>query len=154
MGHNDGVFAYGIPTVAAEIPRSGSANYNGEIRGLTGGETTITGTSTTASAVFGTVFLSFDFERGSLSGHMKPEYAPIWDAVSLGTYTFRDTTYAVGGTTFAGAFEVPGSALTSSFSGSFTGAGASELLARWQAPFRNPDTGASGMMSGVWIGKR
>src|SRR3546814_12267903 len=38
MGHNNGVVAYGIPTSAPDMPVTGSASYNGEIRGLTNGE--------------------------------------------------------------------------------------------------------------------
>jgi hypothetical protein len=104
--------------------------------------------------VWGTVFLSFDFGAATLAGEMRPEFAPVWDGVSLGTYTFRDTVYSSGSTSFSGAFNVPGSDGPSSFSGSFTGPSAAELMATWQAPFVNPLNNTQGTMAGVWIAKK
>ena len=154
MGENVGVFAYGIPTAASDMPVTGTASYNGEIRGITSGMTGGGGPVGAILDVWGTVSLSFDFAAGTLSGNMKPEIAPVWDAVSLGTYTFRDTVYSPGSTTFSGAFNAPGSSAPSSFSGSFTGPQAAELMARWHAPFIFPGTGQASTMSGVWIAKR
>lgn len=86
MGHNDGVFAYGTPTGARAVPITGSASYNGEIRGLTNGEpfSPTSGVGPVLDVV-GTVSLSFDFRAGTLSGEMKPQLAPIWDLEPLGT---------------------------------------------------------------------
>lgn len=72
----------------------------------------------------------------------------------LGTYTFRDTVYSAGATTFSGAFDVPGTSGPSSFSGRFTGPAGAELMANWQAPFVHPGTADLGRMSGVWIAKK
>jgi hypothetical protein len=145
MGCNQGVFAYGVPTAASDMPVTGSASYDGVLKGLTD----------TALGVFGTVFLSLDFAAGTINGHMKPEVAfNGWDATSLGTYTFRDTVYSRGSTSFSGAFNVPGSDAPSLFSGSFTGPNAAELMANWQAPYLRPGTTEAGMMSGVWIAKK
>lgn len=155
MGHNNGVVAYGIPTSAPDMPVTGSASYNGEIRGLTNGEpASPSGGIGPVLDVFGTVALSFDFGAGSLSGEMRPKIAPLWDAISLGVYTFRDTVYSTGSTSFSGAFNVPGSSANSSFTGSFTGPQGAELMANWMAPFRDPITGGWGTMSGVWVAKR
>jgi len=155
MGEIKGVFAYGIPTTAAEVPRTGSATYAGAIRGVTNGDSA----NTTAGigpilAVSGSVLLSFDFEAATLTGHMSPVIAPVSGAVSLGTYEFRDTSYSTGNTSFSGAFLVPGSSAASSFFGSFTGPQAAELMANWQAPFRNPTTGGWETMMGVWIARK
>lgn len=139
-----GAFAYGIPTAAGDVPVTGSASYNGRINGITD----------TSLEVWGSILLNFDFAAGTLSGEMRPEYSPnYWDAVSLGTYTFRDTIFSVGSTTFSGAFIVPGSDGPSSFFGSFTGPEAAELMARWQAPYVDSTFG-SGTMTGVWIARR
>lgn len=155
MGHNDGVFAYGTPTGARAVPITGSASYNGEIRGLTNGEpfSPTSGVGPVLDVV-GTVSLSFDFRAGTLSGEMKPQLAPIWDLEPLGTYAFRDTVYSTGSPTFSGAFDVPGSSAKSWFTGSLTGPQGQELMANWLAPFRHPNTGGLGTMSGVWVAKR
>ncbi|KUO54696.1 MAG: hypothetical protein APF82_08715 [Sphingomonadales bacterium BRH_c42] len=154
MGHNNGVFAYGIPTAVSDIPVTGEANYTGEIRGLTNGEPTVGGAIGPVLDVFGSVALSFDFAAGTLSGEMKPQIAPVWDVVPLGIYTFRDTVYAPGSLNFSGAFLVPGSSADSYFSGSFTGPQGAELMANWLAPFQDPTTGGWGTMSGVWVARK
>ncbi|HYC95456.1 MAG TPA: hypothetical protein VEB39_07135 [Sphingomicrobium sp.] len=140
----EAIFAYGIPTTAANMPLTGSASYNGEIRGL----------SNDSHPVFGTVLLSFNFGAGQLGGQMSPEIYQVWDPIPLGIYSFRDTVYSTGGTTFSGAFNVPGSTAPSSFSGSFTGPQAAELMASWQAPFVYPGTSQGGTMSGVWVARK
>lgn len=154
MGEHQGVFAYGIPTATGDMPVTGSASYAGQIRGITSGELSGSNSIGPILSVFGSVFLSFDFGAGALSGSMTPQIAPQWDAISLGTYTFRDTVYSAGSTTFSGAFNVPGSSGASSFSGSFTGPRGAELMAKWQAPFIYPDTTQVGRMSGVWVAKK
>ena len=127
----------------------------GEIRGLTDGEpSSPDGAIGPVLEVFGTVSLAFDFGAGTLSGEMRPEIAPDWDAVSLGTYSFRDTVYSTGGKSFSGAFTVPGSTAHSFFLGNFTGPKGVELAANWLAPFRNPANGMWGTMSGVWVAKQ
>lgn len=139
-----GTFAYGTATTAGDIPVSGAATYAGSISGLINNDL----------GVWGSVSLNFNFGAGTLSGAMKPEFAPIWDAISLGTYTFRDTVYSTGSTNFSGAFQVPGSTAASGFQGSFTGPQGSELMASWNAPFLNPLTNEWGTMSGIWTAKR
>lgn len=138
-----GIFAYGIPTSVGDVPKTGSANYAGIVRG----------TSDQSYFVDGSVALSFDFAGGTLSGSMKPALVP-WDSIPLGTYTFRDTVYSTGSTTFSGAFDVPASTAPSSFSGNFNGPQAVEFMANWQAPYLDPITGHSGTMAGIWIGKK
>ncbi len=140
-----GVFAYGIPTAAGDVPISGSATYNGEIRGVTD----------YAYDVWGSVVLNFDFAAGTLAGEMNPIIASDWDGVSLGTYTFRDTVYSSGSTNFSGSFLAPaGLSGPSWFSGTFTGPGGAELQASWQAPYMNPQSNQPGSITGVWIASR
>ena len=134
-----GYFAYGAPTLSGEMPITGSADYSGNIRGTTGQD-----------YVFGGIDLSFNFAAGTLSGEMTPEFAPVWDAISLGTYTFRDTVYSTGSTSFSGAFDVPGSTASSSFEGSFNGPNGAEVMGSWKAPYLNPVTNTWGDMSGVF----
>jgi len=139
-----GYFVYGIPTAAGDVPVSGNATYSGSVSGVTGA----------VGDVYGSVSLNFDFGAGTLAGVMKPEIAPIWDAIPLGNYTFRDTVYSRGSTSFSGAFNVPGSTAPSSFRGSFNGPQATELMAQWTAPYLDPTTNQWGTMSGVWKAKK
>lgn len=139
-GQQQGYFAYGVPTLPADMPVTGSADYSGHIRGVTSG----------MDYVFGGIDLTFNFGSGTLSGEMTPEIAPVWDAIPLGTYAFRDTVYSKGATTFSGAFTVPGSSAPSSFEGSFNGPNGAEVMGSWQAPFLNPLTNSWGDMSGVF----
>jgi hypothetical protein len=139
-----GVFAYGIPTAAGDVPLAGAATYAGSVQGV----------AANSIWVGGSVSLTFDFGTGSLSGVMKPEVAPTWDAYSLGDYVFRDTVFAKGSTSFSGAFSVSGSTAPSSFQGSFNGPQAAELMANWTAPYLNPETKQWGTMSGIWTAKK
>ena len=139
-----GNFVYGVPTLAGDMPVTGSADYSGIIQGLTSDQ----------YDVFGGISLSFNFGAGTLTGAMTPEIAPIWDTVGLGTYTFRDTVYSTGSTSFSGAFDSPGSNAPSSFQGEFTGPSGSELMGSWQAPYLDPVSGSWGSMSGVFIGAK
>jgi hypothetical protein len=105
--------------------------------------------------VWGSIDFSFDFGAGTLSGEMKPYWAPEWDAYSLGTYTFTNTVYSSGSTTFSGAFIAPpGADGPSSFEGRFNGPRAAELMGSWNAPFKDAINGYSGTMSGVFGGKK
>lgn len=138
-----GLFVYGIPTAATDVPLSGSASYGAKVVGQTSNGNYVDGTAT----------LNFNFAAGTLTGNMTPQYCP-WDCVSLGRYDFTQTVYAAGSPNFTGQFNVPGSTGPSSFEGSFTGPQAAELMARWQAPFLNPDSNVWGTMFGIWIGKK
>jgi len=143
---NSGSFVYGIPSTVGDIPVSGTADYSGQIRG----------TAADDGSVYGSIGLEFDFAAGTLSGTMEP-YVSIydgWDTASLGTYTFRDTVYSVGGTSFSGAFSVPGSDAPSSFQGNFNGPGAVELMGNFSAPYLSPNTGNWATMTGVFGGKK
>ena len=140
-----GYFVYGIPTAPGGVPVTGSANYGGEIRGLTDG----------GLDVWGSITFAFDFGAGALSGEMRPQYSPDgWDSYSLGTYTFRDTVYSNGSTTFSGAFNRAGLDGTSSFTGRFNGPNGSEVMGSWNAPFSDPAFNISGNMAGVFAAKK
>lgn len=137
-----GYFVYGVPTVAGDVPVTGTADYSGEIRGLTSGD----------GALFGTIGLEFDFGGGTLSGSMEPTVldATGWSGVGLGTYTFQDTVYSRNGTSFSGAFAVPGSDADSAFHGNFNGPGGIEVMGNFSAPYQSPNTQQWGTMTGVF----
>lgn len=139
-----GVFAYGIPTAPGSMPVTGKATYNASVSGHT----------RTYNDIWGTALLEFDFGLGSLSGSMRVDTSDGWDLVPLGTFTFRDTVYSPGSTTFAGRLSVPGSDQTGSFAGQFTGPGGPEFLASFRSPAFNTLTGKWDEIAGVWTGKR
>jgi hypothetical protein len=145
----EGLFAYGIPTRSGDVPTSGTARYGAEVVGSIGNGYSI--------PVTGTAELNFDFGAGTLSGYMHPEIADSFDGIfqDYGRYDFTQTVYARGGTGFSGRFVVPGIAggtERSFFEGAFTGPGAAELVARWQAPYQF--NGQQGTISGIWLGRK
>lgn len=141
-----GSFAYGIPTATGQVPVAGAASYGGTIRGDVSGSEDY--------GLWGTINLNFDFAAGTLTGEMKPETSDGWDPRALGTYTFKNTVFANGSTTFSGAFDVPDSTAASSFQGQFTGPGAVELMGNFNAPYLSPSSHDWQTMWGVFVGKK
>lgn len=142
-----GVFAYGIATPASAMPVTGSASYTAELSGR--GDFYSLG---------GTAKLDFDFAKGALSGSMKVEgNDPAgWGPYDLGQYDFVRTVYSTGSPSFAGALSSTArSGLGGSFSGTFTGPTAQELMGRWELQFRDVyEPGRTIDGSGVMVGKR
>jgi hypothetical protein len=144
---SEGIFAYGIPTAAGDVPTTGSANYTADIHASA---STIPGFEVSGSAQ-----LLFDFAGGTLSGSMHPKIVDAFDGffVDFGQYDFTQTVYSTGSRTFSGRFIVPNLPnADSSFNGNFTGPDAAELMARFQAPYLVD--GPVGTLSGIWIGKK
>ena len=139
-----GVFAYGIPTDTATMPLSGSATYSALVVGQT----------RTNNYVGGGAILQFEFGAGTLTGSMTVETTDGWDPVPLGTFTFKDTIFSAGSTSFGGKLTVPGSTDLGSFAGQFTGPAAAELLAHFQSPAYNPFLKQWDEIAGVWVGKK
>ncbi|MGI8705142.1 MAG: hypothetical protein ACR2JJ_05020 [Sphingomicrobium sp.] len=137
--------AYGIPTAQGAVPTIGSASYAAEIHG-------------TAKApgyeygIYGSALFQFNFGAGTLSGYMDPILNGPMGGPTLPRYTFTQTVYSPGSTTFSGSFDFSGPT-SSSFQGQFTGPAAQELMAKFQAPFSNGG-GDWGVMHGVMIGKK
>jgi len=141
--HQEGIFAYGVPTASTGVPTSGSATYTATVVGRTADGYDIGGNAT----------LQFQFAAGTLSGHFDPLYYD-WDAViSLGRYDFVNTAYAAGSTTFAGGLS-QGGVGTGSFNGEFTGPNSEELMARWLATYHNAAQNTDLPLSGIWVGKK
>ncbi|MEA1072979.1 hypothetical protein [Sphingomonas sp. LY160] len=140
---SEGVFAYGIPTLAGDVPTSGSGTYLALVEGRT---------TSLGNFIGGDATLKFDFAQGTLSGEMRPLISDGWDLHPMGTYTFTQTVFGVGSTNFSGLLSGPGGG--GGFAGQFTGPQADELLARWQAPYISPLDQTTGRMFGVWVGRR
>ena len=132
-------FAYGVPTDAAAIPKTGTATYDATIDGHGG-----------SYSVYGTARFAFDFGAGKLSGYMDPQLNGAFGGPSLPRYNFSETIYATGSPTFSGKFDIAGPT-PSSFQGRFTGPAAQELMAQWTAPFLDDDNQWK-TMSGVMVG--
>jgi hypothetical protein len=143
--HTGGFFAYGVPTAAGDVPAAGTGTYTALVEGIAmdGGV-----------GIGGHAQLVFDFGAGTLTGHMQPSYDTWEESFDLGRYDFTQTVYSTGGRNFSGRFAVPGSTADSFFEGQFTGPQAAELMARWQAPFKNPYTQQWSTMLGIWVGKK
>ena len=144
-------YAFGSATPASGIPLSGSATYGAYVAGSA---------LDSNATVGGSATLSFDFAAGSLAGHFDPILnganpttgAPT--TTNLGTYSFVNTVYGAGKADFSGQLSVSGASSTGAFDGQFTGPVAQELMARWTAPYLNPNTQQWAQMFGVWVGKK
>ena len=141
-----GFVAFGSATPSSAIPTTGNATMEAIVAGQTLDRFAVIG---------GTANLQFDFGAGTLAGHLDPVWYSIYEATSqpLGTYTFVDTVFGVGSTTFSGEFSHANPQLTGAFNGLFTGPNAEEMMARWSADFVDPATQQIGGMFGVWIGR-
>jgi hypothetical protein len=149
-----GLTAIGIPTAAANVPRAGSASYQGLIEG---GSTVLCNCGwdvgeKALATVGGSASLTFDFGQGTLSGALHP-YLDAEKRYDLGTLGFANTVFGVGSQTFSGTFA---SNLTgpNAFSGMFTGPNAQELIGNWSFPFTYPLDGSLQSATGAMIAKR
>ena len=142
-----GVVAFGMATPVGAVPTTGSATFDAIVSGMTLDQ---------GYNVTGTAALQFNFGAGTLAGVFNPI---TWSTgaqanVSLGTYNFVNTVFGIGNTSFSGDLQRSGIATLGSFNGLFTGPAAQELMARWSAPYENPDSHQISEMFGVWVGKR
>jgi hypothetical protein len=145
-GISYGGFAFGVATPAGAVPTVGTASYDAELTGHAGNW-----------QLYGTALFQFDFGAGTLSGYMDPETNGPMESPDLPRYTFTQTVFSPGSTTFSGAFDFDGPT-PSSFEGRFTGPHAEELMASFTAPFLDWDESENptvwGVMDGVIAGKR
>lgn len=143
---NPRAFAFGVPTPAGSVPTTGNATYDAQVTGQAG-----------SWPVYGTAQFQFDFGAGTLSGYMDPHTNGPMESPPLPRYTFSQTVFSPGSTTFSGSFDFSGPT-PSSFNGQFTGPNAQELMAQFTAPFRDWDAQENptvwGVMNGVMVGRR
>ena len=143
-GANSGHNAVGIATPAGGVPVTGSANYAGQIQGLTSDHNGLD------FGIDGTIALSFDFALGNLSGSLS---AKTNEGYALDPLNFRDTVYSTGNTTFSGKFDtnLPG---VNGFSGHFTGPSAQELIGGFAFPYSSPIDGLTYQADGAFVGAK
>lgn len=156
-----GYVAFGTATPEGAVPLNGSASYSGFVSG----STDIMVADNLYGGYFpmnvgGTVSLNFDFGAGKLGGSMTLSMPDGMNPVEIGTWTFRDTVYSAGSTTYSGGFDT--TALGQNFFlGRFTGPSAEETIGAWALPFvfsrggefATPD-GQTHQAFGAWIAKR
>lgn len=143
-----GLFVYGYETPASAIPRTGTANYTGEIMATSPVDPWNVG---------GSVRLSFNYGAGVLTGNIHPVFNTNGFYPNLdhdyGQYDFAQTVYAVGDSRYSGIFSRNGTVLSDSwFEGSLAGPAAEEAIGRFVAPYSRD--GSNGALTGVWIAKR
>ncbi len=126
------------------MPTTGLASYAATVEGFT----------RTNNPVWGTADFQFDFGAGTLAGGMTLESTDGWDPVGLGRFTFIDTVYSSGSTSFGGRLTVPDTTDRGSFSGHFTGPGGGELLGSFQTPAWHPFFKRWEEIAGIFKGKR
>ena len=128
-----GFYAIVQPTKPGDVPTTGTARYTGVVSGIFAGDAF-------ATWMNGTARFDFDFSSGSLSGDfsafMSCGMGCSYDPTS---YTFANTQFSRGSTTFGGDLVTQGAPSKGTFSGMFAGPTASELAAQFEAPFYNPE---------------
>ena len=155
-----GYVAFGQATPTGGVPSVGSATYSGMAVGsadimtadnLYGGYVPL--------GLEGTVELNFNFGSGTLGGSMSLSFPDGMNPAQLGTFTFRDTVFSAGSTTYSGSFNTAASG-QNFFLGRFTGPAAEETIGAWALPFvfnrggetLSPD-GQTHQAFGSWIAK-
>lgn len=148
-GEPFGYFAFGIPTTAGNVPVIGSASYKASVLGTTLDPT---------YDIRGSATLQFNFAGGTLAGTLNPillEYgANATVETVLPIYSFVNTVFGIGSTSFSGGLQTPGTNTLGSFNGIFMGPIAQEVAARWTAPYYNPRLQRWSTMLGVMAGKK
>lgn len=148
-----GYAAFGMATPAGSVPVSGTATYAGLIEG-SATDTYFDGLAgqVAAGGIDGTINLVFNFGGGSLSGSISPRLY-LDTLIPLGTFSFKDTVYSTGSTSFSGRFDT-NVAGNNSFSGLFTGPNAQELIGSFAFPYMSPVNGTPQQSQGAFIAKQ
>lgn len=131
--HNEGTgaeknyvhFLLGYPTVASDMPRSGSANYATFVRAtrLIVGST---GSGGSESPLAGTATFGVNFATGAIDTSLSLVVPDVGGSRAAGT--FNGTGIITTGTSsFTGTFTSPDTALTGDFTGAFFGPAAEEM---------------------------
>jgi len=147
-----GIEAIGIATPSGAVPTTGTAIFNGSLSGSTS-EVYLDKPVT----MFGGIQLTFDFGAGTLAGKLTSlsvfSVATYDDWTILFPYSFRDTVYSSGSTTFSGKFDtnLPG---LNFFSGRFDGPHAEELIGNFALPFQSPIDDLNYQADGAFVGKK
>ena len=153
-----GQFAFGVPTLAGQVPIAGTASYHGIVSGLTD-VVGFDGWGPYNTGIKGSVDLNFDFAGGSLAGAMTIGLDDYSGGTSIGTFSFKDVVFSAGSTTYSGKFDTP-AAGDNFFLGQFTGPHGEETIGAWALPFvytngssSAPADNKAHQAIGAWIAK-
>ena len=142
-----GVYGIAQPTPAGNVPVSGTARYDGHISGYMAGNA--------ADFLSGTARFDFDFSSAQVTGNMAVSLSCFMGcSYSSTNYTFEDTVFGVGSTSFSGRLISEGIPSAGYFSGLFAGPEASELMASFKMPFFNQDQNRWVQAGGVVLAKK
>lgn len=146
-GARAGWIALGIPTPINALPTSGSATFDGLVRGSSDVLVDDGWGGVLPAEIGGTVTLSFNFGQSSLTGSMSPSLGNV----NLGTFGFTTTVYSAG--SYSGNFDTSVAGVNS-FSGTLVGGSAQELIGSWALPFHYSVDDTDHQAAGAWIAKR
>ena len=143
-----GFFAVAQPTKAGDVPTTGTASYTGELNGAFERDAF-------GSWITGIAHFDFDFAKAILSGNLTASINCLMGCTSpRATYTFTNTSFLHGATTFSGQLQTPGAPSLGTFSGLFAGPKAAELVSRFELPFYSNQTQSWLTTRGVIAAKR
>jgi hypothetical protein len=149
---NAGVFAYGVPTAAGDVPIVAARRYHGAGQGLRTAGADLRLGQEGGRLWADAALLDFDFQAGSLSGTLVLYNGER--SAQIAQYSFLENVHAAGGTTFSGTLSNPEVTGTGFYEGRFTGPEVREFMMRWQVPFRDPATGQVETVYGVLVALR
>lgn len=142
-----GVLAVAQRTPEGGVPVEGSARFLGDVVATLEGYW--------GDTVGGRAEFDFDFLTATLTGHadlklmcmMGCSYDPT-------TYTFTNTSFARGATSFSGSLTASNVSGEGQFAGVFAGPAAEELAASFHAPYFDPDDTRTTTVSGIIAAKK
>ena len=127
--YDAGYFAFGSATPAGAVPTGGTATY----------KAIIDGKSLQMGLIWGSAELRFDFAGGTLTGFIDPVLTDPtglgFNDTPLGRYTFVNSVFSAGSTSFSTQLSNPNETERGSLNGLFTGPAAQELMGTWTIPY-------------------
>jgi len=149
-GRTGGVLAYGVPTLAGDVPATGSARYS--LFGFAAARPS--GTSGISRILMFRGTVDVDFSARSFIGDFGAR-VPNYSLTALpGIFTFAQIDASADRTAFTGRLspaQDPGDTMVE---GRFAGPQARELMMRWRGKARNSATGQMETLYGVVVGRR
>ena len=146
-----GTVAFGSLTPAGNAPLSGTAIYKGYLAGMTDAKEPLDGGKWLLLPAEGTIYLQFDFGKGTLIGNLALSIPGGMSPTKIGDFALVQTVLSNGNLSYSGKFQtnLPGANF---FNGRFTGPNAQETIGAWAMPFTHD--GANHQAMGAWVAKQ
>jgi hypothetical protein len=133
------------PTPAGGVPASGIKGYSGTLYANMSGNA--------ADSVDGTAQFNLDFAMRTGSGSLSVRLLCFMGCDYPPTkYVISKMSWSAGNASFIGELRGPDSQVAGTFTGTFAGPTASELMIAFEVPYLDPDTRQLRTLSGVLIG--